>query len=62
VINHVKSLFSKQYRIKDMGLAEEFLNIRITQRPGEITINQEPYVRTLLEKYRPHVEKRNYPP
>jgi hypothetical protein len=45
-----------------MGLAEEFLNIRITQRPGEITINQEPYVRTLLEKYRPHVEKRNYPP
>lgn len=60
VINHVKSLFSKQYRIKDMGLAEEFLNIRITQRPGEITIDQEPYVRTLLEKYRPHVGKRNY--
>jgi hypothetical protein len=46
VINDVKSLFSKQYRDKDMGLAEEFLNIRITQRPGEIMIDQEPYVRT----------------
>jgi hypothetical protein len=25
-----------------MGSAEEFLNIRITQRPGQITIDQEP--------------------
>jgi hypothetical protein len=38
-----------------MGPAEEFLNIRITQRPGQITIDKEPYVRTILEKYQPYI-------
>ena len=48
---HVKSLFHAQFRIKDMGPASEFLNIRITQRPGVISIDQEPYVNSILAKY-----------
>ena len=45
---HVKSLFHAQFCIKDMGPASEFLNIRITQRPGVISIDQEPYVNSQL--------------
>jgi len=60
VINHVKSLFSKEYRIKDMGPAEELFNIQITQPFHTIVIGQEPYVRTIREKYRSYVGARNY--
>ena len=41
---HVNSLFHAQFCIKDMLPASEFINIRITQRPGVISIDQEPYV------------------
>ena len=47
---HVTSLFHSQFRIKDMGPASEFLNIRITQRPGVISIDQEPNVNSILAK------------
>jgi hypothetical protein len=60
VISHVKCSFSEKFKIKDMGSAEEFLNIRITQRPGQITIDQEPYVRTILEKYQQYIGRRNH--
>ena len=43
-----------------MGPAEEFLNIRINQRLGKITIDQEPYVRTILKKYKAYIGCRNY--
>ena len=47
VIVKVKSHFHKKFKfkIKYMGLADEFLNIRITQRPGRISIDQELYIR-----------------
>ena len=57
---HVKSLFHAQFRIKDMGPASEFLNIRITQRPGVISIDQEPYVNSILTKYPMYIGSRNY--
>ena len=41
VIDKVTNLFHKKFKIKDMGLADEFLNIWITQRPGSIRIDQE---------------------
>ena len=44
---HVKSLFHAQFRIMDMRPASEFLNIRITQRLGVISIDQEPYVNSI---------------
>ena len=37
------SLFHAQFRIKEMGPVSEFLNIRITQRPGVIEIDQAKY-------------------
>ena len=56
----VKSSFTQRFNCKDMGLAEEFLNIRIKQEPGRITLDQEPYVRALLQKYQPYIGNRNY--
>ena len=43
-----------------MGPASEFFNIRITQRPGVISIDQEPYVNTILAKYPIYIGTRNY--
>ena len=43
-----------------MGLAEEFLSIRIRQKPGDISIDQELYVNELLDKYSVYVGRRNY--
>ena len=51
VLDKVKSHFHKKFKIKDIDLAAEFLNIRITQRPGSISIHQELYIRALLAKY-----------
>jgi len=60
VIRQIKNLFHEKFKIKDMGLATEFLNIRIRQRPGHISIDQEPYIRSLLDKYRVYIGTRNY--
>lgn len=43
-----------------MGLAQEFLNIRVTQESQKIVIFHEPYVRSLLEKYNSYTGPRNY--
>lgn len=59
MLSQVKSLFHKKFKIKDMGLAKEFLNIRIQQRPGHISIDQAHYTRSLLEKYRAYIGVRN---
>ena len=49
-----------KFKIKDMGLADEFLNLRITQRPGRISIDQELNRRALLAKYPTYIGTRNY--
>ena len=43
-----------------MGLADEFRNIRITQRPGSISIDQGHIIRALLAKYPTYIGTRNY--
>ena len=43
-----------------MGLADEFLNIRIAQRPGRIIIDQELFIQALLAKYPTYIGIRNY--
>ena len=40
------------FNFKDKGEAKEFLNIQLNQRPGSITVDQEPYIRSILDKYR----------
>ena len=60
MIDKVKSHIHKKFKIKDMGLADEFLKIRITQRPGSISIDQELYIRALLAKYPTYIGTRNY--
>jgi hypothetical protein len=60
VITKIKDSFKEKFTCSDMGLAREFLSIRITQSPGEILIDQTQYVTSLLEKYSKYVGKRNY--
>jgi hypothetical protein len=59
-IIHVKNLFSRKFKVTDMGLAQEFLNIRITQESHRIIIDQELYVHSLLTKYHSYIGSRNY--
>ena len=43
-----------------MGPADEFLNIRVTQRLGHISINQQLCIIVLLAKYPTYIGTRNY--
>ena len=45
VVMHVQTMYHKKFRIKEKGLAAEFLNIRIFQCQCRITIDQEQYIR-----------------
>lgn len=42
--------FHVENRIKDMGVAKEFLSIGVRQCPAYITIDQEQYIRPVLDK------------
>ena len=43
-----------------MGLAAEFLNNRIFQCPGRITVDQEQYIRAILVMYHKYICIHNY--
>lgn len=57
---HVETMFRKKFRIKNVGLAAEFLNIWICQCPARITIDQEQYTHAILDKYFMYVGICNY--
>jgi hypothetical protein len=57
---HVNNLFSRKFKVTDMSLGQEFLNIRITQESHRIIIDQELYVHSLLTKYHSYFGSRNY--
>jgi hypothetical protein len=59
-VDYVVQILSKQFPIKNMGLAEEFLSIRIRQARGKISLDQCHYVTELVEKRFPrYVAARN---
>lgn len=60
VLTYVKSLINRQFKIKDIGLRAELLNIRITQSSKRITSEQELYIRSLLFKCHHYIGSRNY--
>jgi hypothetical protein len=56
----VVQAFKEKFPIKNMGLAEEFLGIRIGQRCGRISLDQAHYVTELVEtKFPQYVGTRN---
>jgi hypothetical protein len=57
---HVKNLFSIKFKVTDMGLAQAFLNLRITQESHRVIIDQELYVHSLLTNYHSCIGFRNY--
>ena len=61
ILCQVKKSFCKSFEMTDLGLAKEFLGIRITQDAAGITIDQSSYVDKLLDKYSKYiVPTRNY--
>ena len=47
-VMHVMTMFHKKFKIQYKA---KFLNIWISLCPGRITINQELYIRAILDKY-----------
>ena len=56
VIAHVKMLLNKKYGIKDKGVDDYFLSVRIRQRPRRITIDQKQCIRTVLDNYQQYID------
>ncbi|XP_057792624.1 putative late blight resistance protein homolog R1A-10 [Salvia miltiorrhiza] len=51
VIQETKGMLSKNFSMKDMGLADVILGIKILRRPDGITITQSHYVEKVLKKF-----------
>lgn len=53
LLNHLKSELSKNFRMKDMGIATSILGIRITRNEKEktITIDQSQYIADILRRF-----------
>jgi hypothetical protein len=59
-LNVVKNSLNAKFKMVDMGQVHEFLGIRIVQKQSHITIDQQIYCETLLERYSNYVPSRNY--
>jgi hypothetical protein len=59
-IAEVKQLFQSEFIMTDEGLAQEFLGVRITQRPGELILDQEHYCRSIVRDFGKYIGSRNY--
>jgi hypothetical protein len=59
-ISALIQVLARRFPIKNMGLAEEFLGVRICQEPGKISLDQSHYVTDLVNtKYPQYVGSRN---
>jgi hypothetical protein len=50
-LTKVKTLLSKLYKIKDLGIAEYFLGVKIEREHKQVKLTQESYTRGVLERY-----------
>jgi Mrp family chromosome partitioning ATPase len=50
-LTKVKTLLSKLYKNKDLGIAETFLGVKIESEHKEVKLTQESYTRGVLERY-----------
>jgi hypothetical protein len=51
VINEVKTFFCQSFDIKDMGEADDILNIKLIKRENVITLTQSHYVKKVLSRF-----------
>ena len=50
-MDKIKSLLNKQFKMKDLGVVNNFLGIHIVQKENEIELDQSTYLHKLLEKF-----------
>jgi hypothetical protein len=50
-ITNVKQLFQSEFTMTDAGLVQELLGVRITQRPGELILDQVHYCRSIARDF-----------
>ena len=51
IIQQTKNMLNSQFDMKDMGLPDVILGIRITRTPNGITLSQDHYAEKILEKF-----------
>mmetsp|Transcript_25719 Transcript_25719/g.48242 ORF Transcript_25719/g.48242 Transcript_25719/m.48242 type:complete len:863 (-) Transcript_25719:324-2912(-) len=59
-ISNIKAKLAEKFTVKDMGLAKEFLSIRIRQSRGRVTIDQYHYILSLLGRFAEYVGTKSY--
>jgi len=50
-IQDLKDELSRRFKMTDMGLAEHYLGIEISQQPGKITLTQSAFTTEILERF-----------
>jgi hypothetical protein len=50
-IANVKAQLSREFEMKDLGQLEHFLGMRISRQNGGISIDQNGYIRQILERF-----------
>ena len=50
-MDKIRSLLNKQFKMKDLGIVNNFLGIHIVQKENEIELDQSTYLHKLLEKF-----------
>ena len=51
MINEFKSFLSKSFDMKDLGVADVILNIKMFKNESEITLTQSHYVEKILSRF-----------
>ena len=51
VISDVKKALEAAFHMEDRGRQHLFLGLRIRQEEGKVTVNQERYIETMLERF-----------
>ena len=51
MLEEVKTMLSQRFQMKDMGVISRFLGIDCMVEDGKIIMNQEMYIRKVLERF-----------
>jgi len=62
VIKFTKRMLSNNFDMKDLGVADVILGIKITRTPDGISLSQSHYVDKMIERFKKHGIKKNMNP
>ena len=62
IIKSTKRMLSNSFNMKDLGVADVVLGIKITRTPDRINLSQSHYVDKMIERFKDHGIKENKNP